>query len=74
MTLELPVEDRPWHPHLTLARVRDGEREMGKVLTAGTATRTSDIGVLHVGEIVLMRSDLQTAGPIYTKLWSVGLR
>ena len=67
-------EARPWRAHLTLARVRDGEREVGRALIAtGIMDRQADVGQLQVNEIVMMRSQLQQGGPVYSKLWTVTL-
>lgn len=67
-------EARPWRAHLTLARIREGEREIGRVLVAaGSLDQPADVGTLHVNEIVMMKSHLQQGGPVYTKLWTVAL-
>jgi hypothetical protein len=73
-SLGVPVEARPWRPHLTLARVREGEREIGRVLaTAGMLDRPTDVGPLQVNEIAMMESQLQPDGPVHTTLWTVAL-
>ena len=64
----------PWRPHLTIARVREGEREIAQALRAsGLLTRSLQIGSLRVGEISLMKSEMRPDGPVHTPLWSVSL-
>jgi 2'-5' RNA ligase len=59
----LPAEGRPFRAHLTLGRVRRGERApatRGLAAPEGTACQ--------VAETVLFRSDLDPAGALYTPL------
>ncbi len=72
--LEFPPEDRPFRPHLTLARLKSKEnlralqtylREAGPVATAGT---------VPVEEVVLFRSDLRPDGARYTRLRAARLQ
>ncbi len=66
-------EDRPWSPHLTLARVKAGERHVGQALAkSGFMDRLISLGILAVESVVLMKSDLCSGGAVYTKLWKVG--
>jgi len=72
--LGIATDDKPWSPHLTLARVKEGERLVGQVLVkSGVLDRPSAVGSLAVTAIALMRSELRAAGPVYAKLWEVGL-
>lgn len=65
-------EDRPLSPHLTLARVKEGERHVGHALAkSGVMDRPISLGLLAVESVVLMRSDLRPTGSLYTKLWEV---
>ena len=69
--LGFPREERPFHPHLTLARVRaKPPREMLDYLRKQAA---AEFGVATLGRLVLFRSDLRPAGPEYTPLESVEL-
>jgi 2'-5' RNA ligase len=67
-------EVQPWRPHLTLARIRSGERDVARALvTKGVFDRpidSSTVGALGVTEIALMRSELLPAGPVHTRLWT----
>jgi 2'-5' RNA ligase len=66
-------DERPLSPHLTLARVKEGERHLGQVLAkSGVMDRPLSVGALRVESVVLMKSELRPAGPVYTKLWEVG--
>lgn len=67
-------EGRSLSPHLTLARIKEGERDCGRVLAeSGILDRPAQIGQLEITEIALMKSELRPAGPVYTKLWEVSL-
>jgi 2'-5' RNA ligase len=68
-------EDRPFVPHLTLARIRDvaslPERKSFGELVGSTIFE--DKYHIEVETISLMRSQLMPAGAIYTRLSAVGL-
>ena len=65
-------ETKGLHPHLTLARVKEGERQVGHGLArSGVMDRAVSLGSLAIGSIVLMKSDLRPTGSPYTKLWEV---
>ena len=65
-------EGRPLSPHLTLARVKEGERHVGQALAkSGAMDRPVSLGLLAVESIVLMKSELRPTGSVYTKLWEV---
>lgn len=60
----------PWRPHLTMARLRSGEREVGRALrSTGALERTLAIRPMPIDQIVLMKSELLPAGPKHTALW-----
>ncbi len=72
--LEFPPEDRPFRPHLTLARLKSKEnlkalqtylREAEPLVTAGT---------VPVDEVVLFKSDLRPGGARYTRLRAARLQ
>jgi 2'-5' RNA ligase len=64
---------RPLTPHLTLARIKEGERAFGQaVAQSGVMDKPMGIGTLPIASIVLMNSDLRPTGPVYTKLWVAG--
>ena len=63
-------ETRPFHPHLTLGRVKRGAhssavRSLSTILEEVTI---GDLGQVNVDEICLIRSDLKPTGAIYTRL------
>jgi 2'-5' RNA ligase len=65
-------ETRPFSPHLTLARIKMGERHVGVTLAqGGVLDRQLSLGSLAVESVALMKSDLQPTGSVYTKLWEV---
>lgn len=68
-------EAKPFSPHLTLARIKAGERHVGVALTqCGVLDRSLSMGSLAVGSVVLMKSELKQTGSVYTKLWEVRMR
>ena len=72
-----PVEPS-WRPHLTLARVRAGERDVGRAVAAtGLFDRPLDpldVAALRVTEIALVKSELRPTGPVHTRLWTIPSR
>ncbi len=73
--LGFAAEPKPFSPHLTLARVKDGERQVGKVLAqSGVFDRPLPCGILDVDAISLMRSELKLSGAEYNRIWQVKLR
>lgn len=66
------TEDRPLSPHLTLARIKEGERQVGQALAkSGVMDRPLSLGLLDMESIVVMKSELRPTGSVYTKLWEV---
>ena len=71
-SLGFVTEDKPFTPHLTLARIKAGDRQAGQLLAkSGACDRPLSVGTLTVGALVLMKSKLHPTGPLYTKLWEV---
>jgi len=64
---EIPREERPFHPHLTLARVRE-PRQARPLLSALMAREKVLFGHQAVSAIHLMSSDLHPQGARYTPL------
>ena len=60
-------EDRPFHPHLTLGRMKSSR---GKEELVGRMEKhkEEEFGDLQVERVVLFKSDLKPSGPIYTPL------
>ena len=68
-------ETKPFSPHLTLARIKVGERQVGVTLAKiGVLDRPLALGALAVESVVLMKSELKPTGSVYTKLWEVRTR
>jgi len=62
-----PIEDRPFRPHLTLARIREPKGLMGIAkLMENRDGYTA--GCFDAAEIILFRSQLMPQGAVYTKL------
>lgn len=67
-------EERSFSPHLTLARIKEGERQVGQALAqSGLLDRPATIGTLPVEAIAFMKSELRPTGSVYTKLWECRL-
>ena len=65
-------ETKPFSPHLTLARIRVGERKVGAALDKSRVLdRPLALETLVMGSVALMRSELKPTGSIYTRLWEV---
>lgn len=63
-------EDRDFHPHVTLARVKDENRER-KALIEWLQTRgNEEIAEFQVDELTLFESVLEPGGPEYSRLES----
>lgn len=67
-------EPRPFHPHLTLARIKERSREAGRALSAGgMLAHEAKPGSLAVEAVSLMQSELRPSGAVYTELHRVPL-
>lgn len=65
-------DDKPFSPHLTVARIKAGERQVGRLLAqSGICDRALSLGEVRIGPIALVKSDLRPTGPVYTTLWEV---
>ena len=72
VALNLAPDTRPLSPHLTVARIKEGERSVGQALAgSGVMDRPLALDPLVIGSIVLMKSDLKPTGSVYTKIWEV---
>ena len=68
-------ETKPFSPHLTLARIRVGERQVGAALAkGGVLDRPLSLGSLAVESVVLIKSELRPTGSVYTRLWEARLK
>jgi 2'-5' RNA ligase len=65
-------EDRSFHPHLTLGRVRSN-RGKDELVRAIERHREEEFGSFKAERVVLFKSDLKPTGPIYTALKEVKL-
>ena len=74
-TLGYPTENRPFSPHLTLARIKEHAREVGRALAdSGVTQQPQSLGTLPVQAIALMKSELKPSGAVYTRLCEVPLK
>ncbi len=70
----LAAEMRPFSPHLTLARIKEGERQVGQILAErGVLNQALINGLLPITAVVMMKSQLRPTGSIYTPLWECPL-
>ena len=68
-------ENRDFHPHLTLGRVRREARQADQRALSEVLARVEHfaLGEYHVKEICVFHSDLRPSGAVYTKLLSAPL-
>ena len=72
--LDFPMETKPFHSHLTLARIRENSRDVGVALSQSNALAPQKFfGKLNVTQLSLFRSELKPTGAIYHRLWDVSL-
>lgn len=65
-------DDKSFTPHLTLARIKMGERQVGPLLAqSGVCDQPLVLGAIAVESLALIKSDLRPTGPRYTKIWEV---
>lgn len=68
-------ETKPFSPHLTMARIKVGERQVGVALAkSGVLDRPLSLGSFAVESVVLMKSELRPTGSVYTRLWETRLK
>ena len=60
-------EDRPFHPHLTLGRMKSN-REKEDLVGRIEGHKEEELGNFQVERVILFKSDLKPSGPIYTPL------
>lgn len=71
-SLNISPENRPFHPHLTLARTQQ-RMARGKLITFLQAYNNRQFGEISVEQIHLFQSQLHRNGAVYTILQSVTL-
>lgn len=68
-------ETKSFSPHLTLARIKAGERQTGIALArSGVLDRPISLSSLAVESFALMKSELKPTGAVHSKLWEVVLK
>lgn len=73
-TLGYQRDRRPFAPHLTIARIKEGMKDVGRVLAReNLLSPAAPYGQVKVGSLALMQSDLQPQGAVYSRLWEVPL-
>ncbi len=71
-SLGFPPEEKNYHPHLTLARIKRENAEVGSALIQTRALESDQhLGTLIVDRFTLFQSDLDSSGARYTSLWTV---
>ncbi len=70
--LGFPLDEKTYHPHLTLARIkRDNDIVGSALLEDGVFASDRHLGTLTVDRFILFQSDLNSAGACYTPLGTV---
>jgi len=68
------VEERAFHPHLTIGRVKQAPPPALREISHRASTMTrGELGRWCVGEVMLMRSELSPAGAKHTELARIAL-
>jgi 2'-5' RNA ligase len=71
-------EERSFSPHLTVGRVKQASRvpptEQQTIRRALEETRIDSLGTARVDSVHLYKSDLNSTGSVYTRLYSAPLR
>jgi len=68
----LAPETKPFHPHVTLARIRD-PRQIGDLMERIEAAKTFATDDFPVRTVTLFSSELQPDGPVYRRLQEFAL-
>jgi 2'-5' RNA ligase len=70
--LGFPPEEKSYHPHLTLARIKRENAQVGSALIQTRALESDQhLGAVIVDRFTLFQSDLDSSGARYTSLWTV---
>jgi 2'-5' RNA ligase len=71
-TMGFPPEEKTYHPHLTLARIKRENAKVGSALIQTRALESDQLlGTLMADRFTLFQSDLDSTGARYTSLWTV---
>lgn len=71
--LGFAAEDRPFHAHLTLGRVRRPTRALANLTPMLKQRADLSLGLSKIQEVVVFSSQLQRGGPIYEAIRRVSL-
>lgn len=63
-----PREIRRFQPHLTIGRLRHGQRQVGDLPAHLARQADLELGEIDVDEVVVFASELTPEGPVYTVL------
>ncbi len=70
--LGFPPEEKSYHPHLTLARIKRENAKFGSALMQTRVLESGQhLGTLIVDRFSLFQSDLDSSGARYSSLWTV---
>ena len=70
--LGFPKEGKPFHPHVTLARIKKDHQRFGQALNQKEMlTRSMRFGPVIVERVTLFKSDLRPTGSVYTHIWDI---
>ena len=67
-------KDKPFIPHLTVSRLKEGSGAKEEVEKLIETYKKRDFGSFEVDRVILFSSNLQPAGPVYTvqAQWQLG--
>ena len=70
----VPVDEKDFHPHLTLGRVKSPLVHPDRLVALLTKMKDAEAEELLIDEFVLMQSEISREGPVYTPLKKFSLR
>ena len=62
---QVPPDEKPFHPHITLARIKD-TRNAQELSALVETMKSFDAGAFPVSHVSLLSSELTPQGPVYT--------
>lgn len=73
--LGIKAEGRPFHPHLTIGRVKPdaGGQQLTELSEKLRNHELQELGVIQVRQVSLMKSDLRPTGAVHTRVHAVEL-
>ena len=73
-SLGFAMENKPYHPHLTLARIKRENKAVGLAMAQEDILQEEcQLGSLSIHQLTLYQSELSPSGAVYSPLWTIPL-